>query len=233
MTYFCNYTPAGIRVNNDARTLGYYWFLQEPYCIKCGSPGIKTEDCMLRSWVYGFNRVYALGKYISLERAKDLLSKHIVWLKMGYREYSIPLGSALSLYVKNKFPELLNADFIVPVPAHPNKKNEKKDFNHSELITKEYCMNTNHEYLICLEQVKNTKFAGSSYGLVERYKEVKGMFKFLSFYDDVVSGKHIILLDDIATTCAQSSECSQILLNHGAKKVDVLILGRNELDDSI
>ena len=114
----CYYTPLAVHVYKGSQDLGYYFFLEEPYCKKCGSPGVETEDCILQKKVYGFNRVYPLGVYISLERGKDLLSKHVVWLKMGLREYAIPLGKALSLYVENKFPELLNADYVVPVPAH-------------------------------------------------------------------------------------------------------------------
>lgn len=227
----CNFTPMAVRVYNGSRDLGYYYFLEEPWCKKCGSPGVKTEDCILQKKVYGFNRVYPMGSYYSLDHGKDLLSKHIVWLKMGYREYAIPLGKALSLYVNQICPELLEADFVVPVPAHQDKKSEKKDYNHSELLVNEYCKNTNQTMLSCLEQLKPTKFANSNYGIDERYEHVKGMFGMLPSYVDIISGKYILLLDDVVTSCAQSSECSNILMINGAKKVDVITLGRNKLND--
>jgi len=234
MAWYCVFTPLKIRVNIGTKCLGYYDLLGEPYCKKCSSPGVKTEDCILQDWVYGFNRLYALGKYVSLARSQEnLLSKHIRLLKYhGYKQYSIPLGSALALFVQNKFPELLNANYIIPVPAHESKI-IKRGFNQTELLLNEYCKKTGQDSLLCLEKLKDSEFARRGLGLDERYEQVKGMFKLESSFDDVISGKYILLLDDVATCCAQSSECSRILLNHGADKVDVLTLGRNMLDDTI
>jgi len=234
MAWYCVFTPLKIRVNDGPKFVGYYDLLEEPYCKKCSSPGVKTEDCILQDWVYGFNRVYALGKYISYERSKDnLLSSHIRFLKYsGQKQCSIPLGSALSLFVKNKYPELLNADYIVPVPAHKSKIS-KRGYNQTELLTAEYCKNTSQISLLCLEQLKNIEFASMKLGLAKRYEQVKGMFKLQPSFYDVISGKYILLLDDVVTSCSQSSECSRLLINHGADKVDVLALGRNVLDDTI
>jgi len=204
--------------------------------MKCSSPGIKTEDCILhcttdRSMVYGFNRVYALGKYMSREQMHDhLLSKHIVYLKKGIEQYSEPLGSALYLFVKTKFPELLKADLVVPVPAHKNAL-KRRQFNQTEKIAEWYCSYSDQEILLCLDKLKDSKFAQQKFKLSERYEYVKGMFRIKSnSYENNIKDKDIILLDDVVTTCAQSSECSKVLLDHGASEVNVLTLGRNLLD---
>jgi len=219
--------------------MGYYNYLEKPYCEKCSSPGFNTHNCILNcerelARVYGFNRVYALGRYLSREKMPDdLLSKHIVYLKAGYRQYSEPLGSALYLFVKNKFPELLEADYVVPVPAHENAR-ERRGFNQTELILDEYCIYSNQDSLLCLDKLKDFKFATEKIGLAKRYELVKDMFRLKSSsFEKNIKEKYIILLDDVVTSCAQSSKCSQILINHGAKKVDVLTLGRNALDGAI
>jgi len=239
LAWLCIGTATGIKVQKGSTSLGDYNYLEKPYCEKCSSPGFNTQNCILNcesvlAKVYGFDRVYALGRYLSREKMPDdLLSKHIVYLKKGYRQYSEPLGSALYLFVKNKNPQLSEADYVVPVPAHENAI-ERRGFNQTELILDEYCGFSNQDSLLCLEKVKESKFAKGKIGLVRRYELVKGMFRLKSSsFEKNIKGKYIILLDDVATSCAQSSECSQILINHGAKKVDVLILGRNVLDGAI
>jgi len=87
LTWSCNFTPLAIRVNYYANFRGYYNFLEEPFCHKCSSPGVEKKDCRLKGWVYGFNRVYALGKYVSYGRdPTDLLSEHIRYLKYFNKE---------------------------------------------------------------------------------------------------------------------------------------------------
>ena len=41
-----------------------------------------------------------------------------------------------------------------------------------------------------------------------------------------VSGKRILLIDDVYTTGATVNECARVLLDAGAERVDVLTLAR-------
>jgi predicted amidophosphoribosyltransferase len=49
----------------------------------------------------------------------------------------------------------------------------------------------------------------------------------LSCETQQIYGKKIILVDDVATALATCSECSQTLLNAGAKEVNVVVAGRD------
>lgn len=240
MAWLCIGTATGIEVRKDSDLMGHYNYLEKPYCAICSSPGLDTINCILKcatesAKTYGFNRTYALGKYLSQDQMQDdLLSKHIVYLKQKWGEqYSEPLGSALFLFVREKFPELFKADLVVPVPAHRNAL-ERRQFNQTEKIADWYCDYSGQEILLCLEKLKESGFAKDKINLSRRYELVKGMFRLKSSsFEKHIKGKNIILLDDVATSCAQSSECSQVLRNHGARKVDVLTLGRNALDGAI
>lgn len=229
MAWICVYNPSAIQVYRGSEHIGDYDFLKEPYCEKCSSPGVTSDECIVRDLVYGFDRVFSVGEYVA--RASDpypLLSTHIRYLKDFNRtDLAIPLGYALYTLMKYKHPVLLDADFCVPVPAHKDKIIER-GYNQVELILHNLCEMESPNSLMCLEQIENIKQRGKK--LDERYKSVKNAFIFNKKYRNAIEDRHILLIDDVVTSCATVSECSQILLDNGARKVDVLVCGRNRLD---
>jgi len=79
-----------------------------------------------------------------------------------------------------------------------------------------------------LEQIKNFKQRGK--GLEERYEAVQDAFRFKREFKHAIEDRYIVLIDDVVTSCATVSECSKVLINNGALKVDVLTCGRNRLE---
>jgi predicted amidophosphoribosyltransferase len=57
-----------------------------------------------------------------------------------------------------------------------------------------------------------------------RERGVRGTFEI--FDKERVKGRSILLVDDVFTTGATVNECSKVLLNGGARRVDVLTLAR-------
>lgn len=94
----------GISVRLGGKSYGYYEFLTEPFCHNCSSPDVTTENCILNDYIYGIDIIYSLGKYLKFEKDnKSLLSNHIRGLKQkGYKNYGIPLGNALNIFVQEK-----------------------------------------------------------------------------------------------------------------------------------
>jgi len=230
MDWYCIYTPMKIRINFGSKFKGYYEFLTEPFCHNCSSPDVKTEDCILNNFVYGFDRIYSLGKYIKGGPPYDFLSSHIRGLKdKKFENYSKPLGWGLYLFIQNKYPELLKADLIVPIPAHENKV-KNRGFNQSELISNVFGEYSGIKSLNCLKQIKDTELRDLT--LTQRYEVVKGMFAFSEDHAFIIKNKHILLIDDVVTSAATISECASILKQREAKRVDGLSLGRTKLDDN-
>ena len=58
----------------------------------------------------------------------------------------------------------------------------------------------------------------------ERRSNVKGAFSVMD--DHKFRGKSVLLVDDVFTTGSTSDECSKMLLNSGAYKVQVITLTR-------
>ncbi|MBU7044940.1 MAG: ComF family protein [Theionarchaea archaeon] len=59
----------------------------------------------------------------------------------------------------------------------------------------------------------------------ERRENVKGAFEVK--YPNRFKGRKILLIDDVATTCATIDECARVLKNAGAQEVNALVLARD------
>jgi len=165
-----------------------------------------------------------MGKYISSktqEGYNDLLSKHIRGLKK-YPKYSEPLGSGLSLCMKHKFGELLDFHIIVPAPKHKDEL-AGDGFNQAIELAKVVSANVGIPSIDILKKQTALKMKGLSREL--RKTKVKGLYKCSDL--NAVRRKRVILLDDISTSGSTASECSQILVNAGARVVSVLVAGRD------
>ena len=118
-------------------------------------------------------------------------------------------------YEKNKF----DFDFIVPVPLHKVRQ-VKRGYNQSELIANEFAKHVGKEVKVdVLSRVKQTP---SQVGLkyAQRQDNLKDAFKVKNRTG--LKGKVVLLIDDVFTTGATSSYCSEVLLKAGASAVYVL-----------
>jgi len=219
MAWKANYSQQYITITNEGQPFANYTLLPEPHCEKCSAP-VSTASCTYCNDLYGFNRIYALGCYYKGSYAD--LPSHILRLKND-RAYVYPLSTALECLMRNKYPELLKADAFVPVPAHDDKFINKY-YNHADLLAIELRNKTGKAVLDCLDQIKFYSQHESTRN--QRFLNVNGAFIFKERHGPYVKNRHLILIDDIVTSGATASECSQILMNNGAKVVDVLVLGR-------
>lgn len=235
-------------LERNGKINGYYELLKEPYCENCSnSKLIPTLGgkmiCLSCRDSYGFERAYAVGPYYTVgyyqqkkqagEEQEHTLSKHIYWFKKkGY--FYEPLGLSMTLCIGERYGLLDKIDLIVGVPAHP-EKNEERGFDQVEKLCNnvaKYIAN-NFDAKISfdnsiLEKTKNISMVYEENGALkarppnERYELVKGLYATTKEVDD----KRILLIDDIYTTGANASECSEQLLEAGAESVNVMVLGR-------
>lgn len=223
MSWRASYSTDEIKVYYNDDLYATYELLPETHCTKCASP-LPTWACNNCSNLSGFTRVYALGYYRKARAAQQhQLTKHILDSKDA-RYIAKPLALALATVIENRFTELSQVDAIVPVPAHDTKL-DQKGFNHADLLAIELGRYIEKPVLDCLEQVKYYRQTNAS-GRDERFENVKDAFTFMSEYQEAVKGRYLLLIDDILTTGATISKCSNVLISHGAKQVDALILGR-------
>lgn len=229
MNWRANFTPDKIEVYNEDELFASYELLPEYHCRKCAAPILAifgrrglVNSCDSCSSLSGINRVYALGCYYKGPPYPQL-TRHILDLKKN-RERAKPLGVALKSLIENRYPELLNIDALVPVPAHDIKFDER-GFNHADFLAIELRRLLDNRILDCLIQTKMYSQRDTA-SRDERFDNVKDAFIISKELASIVRGRYLLLIDDVFTSGATISECSKVLTFNGARQVDALVLGR-------
>lgn len=131
----------------------------------------------------------------------------------GNAPYAFGLGIS-ELIEKYKISK--ETDFIIAVPMYKNDK-LKRGFNQTELIAKEVSRMTGIPYnfnaVFKNRETKHQKTLSRD----ERMVNLKNAFSVKN--PEIVSGKSILIIDDLCTTGSTLSEISRILKENGAKNV--------------
>jgi hypothetical protein len=227
----CRYAGDKIFVTYLGYEKGEYLLLREPYCHKCACPGVTTEQCRWHDEDYGFDRIYAMGAYLKREvieerEEEDFLSSHILGLKQ-YPGYAVPLGLGLVECVKNRYQELERSDLINPIPKFPTELKVATDppevaYNQSVELLSIVSLNMKIASIDVLRKTRPQSMRGL--GEVGRRSVVNGLYVFENVA--AVRDKRILLVDDVSTSGATASECAKVLIDAGAKAVNILVAGR-------
>ena len=143
-----------------------------------------------------------------------------------YPAYSEPLGKAMSLCIQNRFSELKGSDFLVPVPKHPEEI--VNGCNQAEKLTDVVSSILELPAINVLTKVGPVKMKSLT-SRSSRKESVKGLYEVHN--SAPLENKQAILIDDVTTSGSTASECAQVLLNIGAKMINVVVAGRDVFVD--
>lgn len=192
-----------------------------PFCHSCGRRLEKLKftknicPSCLKVKLH-FDRAFSPCVYEGV--IKDLIHK----FKYNGKDY---LGLALSRlmieFIKEYNLPIGYIDFIVPVPLHKIRLRER-EFNQAEILAKFIAQEFKKDLLT--EALKRHRYTSTQTDLElsERLLNVKGSFSVTKL--ERVKGKNILLVDDVLTTGATSSEAAYTLKDAGANIVFVLTL---------
>jgi ComF family protein len=122
-----------------------------------------------------------------------------------------------------EFMEEAKAEVLLPVPIH-RKKLREREFNQASLLAKGIGKVYNIPVVEgCLVRDRETP-PQSQLDREGRRSNVRGAFKVADAKK--VSGKSVMLVDDIYTTGATANECCRVLIEAGVRSVYVLTLAR-------
>ncbi len=131
------------------------------------------------------------------------------------------LAATFARHVHNVLPRTSRYDYIVYPPINL-KTFYKRGFNQAELIARELSSSTDIPVLLhALKKVKDNEVQSRLSGK-DRFRNVAGVFAVQPNAISKLSGKNILLLDDVLTTGATASECSKMLKKAGAASVFLL-----------
>lgn len=113
-------------------------------------------------------------------------------------------------------------DWLIPVPLHPDRE-KKRGYNQAALLARQLSQDLGYAYMPGILQ--RNKFTQPQVGLnaADRLKNVHGAFGVTS---DLVTGKRVLLIDDVCTTGATMAAAAQALLDAGAAAVSGYCVAR-------
>lgn len=218
---------------------GHFNVITKPLCEHCGNPDMLKgsdgttvcfEDHYLHKSLKDVDGVFQLGHYYKksssdLREEKDILNSTIWGLKKD-EDWAIPLAKSMFMAIQKNFPILLNVELIVPVPNHVlDPYSNAKAVALTNQLGNEFGKFGKPAQIVCaLLKVKNvsTQYLNQ----VQREEEVEKMFEFNPSRQ--IENKTILLVDDVLTAGNTKGRCATILKENGAKKVLVMVAGRNK-----
>lgn len=118
----------------------------------------------------------------------------------------------------------LSADIVTNVPMHI-KKFKKRGYNQSTLLAQEFASKIKLTFKELCSCIVN-KPSQTSLSFSERKSNVLDTFAFNQEFKEEIKGKTILIIDDVITTGATTSEIAKVLLENGAKVCNVLTFAR-------
>lgn len=192
-----------------------------PFCLKCGrhlesidnTEGI-CQNCLKEN--FNFDCAWSVCFFDGI--IKDLIHK------FKYSNKTLLAKSFARLFfdfIMNFNIPISIYDIMLPVPLHKTRLRER-EYNQSELLAKElrkfFPLEASKDNVI---RIRNTK-SQTNLDKTMRRKNTLGAFKVIN--TDVFKEKNILIIDDLLTTGATTSELAKTLKESGAKKVSVLTL---------
>ena len=188
------------------------------FCISCRTPfqnafPLDSEGrCALcRNGLRGFDAAYCYGAYEGTLRSLIHLYKY-----SGVRTLAKPLGDLLA----RALPREESFDIITSVPLHWRRQ-WQRGFNQSELLAGAIARRFGQKSQSTLRRIRSTATqAGLSN--TNRRKNVTAAFQCRR----ELSGRRILLIDDVMTTGSTAAACALALKKSGAKRVALLTVAR-------
>ncbi|MBI5556992.1 MAG: ComF family protein [Deltaproteobacteria bacterium] len=119
--------------------------------------------------------------------------------------------------------DLISPDRIIPVPLHMNRLRQR-GFNQSLLLARAFFPDQRNKIIKTALRRQRDTIAQTGLTGLSRRKNLRDAF--VVEKKDDVSGKKILLIDDVFTTGTTVNECARVLKQAGAERVDVLTLAR-------
>ena len=196
--------------------------ISPPYCERLGipfaydpGPGVLSMEAIANPPAY--HRARAAVRY------DDIARTLVHALKYGDR---LDLAPTMGRWMARAGRELLDsADALIPVPLHWRRLWARR-FNQSALLAKTIAQHSG--VAVADSALKRVKATAQQVGLsqAQRAENVQGAFRVPSECTAEVTGRRLVLVDDVLTSGATSDACARALLRAGAHSVDLLVFAR-------
>jgi competence protein ComFC len=190
-------------------------------CLRCGIEGQVNGIC---SSCYHFQPAYtALRSWAYFEGPVRNALHRLKYMK------DVALGEVLSRHLMTLLDGLnWRVDLVVPVPLGIARQSER-GYNQASLLARPLALASGIRYHSNALVKKHDTRSQVGLSITQRKTNVKDVF---SGNNKVLSGKRVLLVDDVCTSGATIESCAQALFEAGAKDVYALTLARARFSPS-
>jgi ComF family protein len=195
-------------------------FEERDGCAKCGINKNKHR-CSCDK----FNDYYFSGAFSFFDYNRDV---HDLIHQLKYRSKSrlaYYLGKEFAYLIPDNF--LRDADGIIPVPLHFLRQMQR-GYNQADYLARGIVEGLNNKLPYIRNVLKRVKYTRTQTKLdrVERHKNLSNAFIVNPRYVQTIQNNKMILVDDVITTGATTSICSEVLSTAGAERTHVISIAR-------
>lgn len=192
--------------------------ISKPYCERLGTPfAVDYGMGMLSPAAIAdpprFDRARAVARH--KDTARDLVSR----LKYGER---LDLATLMAKMMVQAGRDVLeDADLLVPVPMHRLRLWQRR-YNQAALLANAVSRLTGVP--VCLDALRRVRHTRAQVGLrrPERQQNLQGAFGIAPEHQALITGRRVVVIDDVRTTGSTLNACAHILRKAGATRIDVL-----------
>lgn len=172
--------------------------------------------------------LYMMGRYFGYSHYMSQLHPYSSALYLNKQENGKAYGkynqefSDLYICAIKRIQLAGKVDGVLSVPTRPGKNERFTPI--LEEIAEKCCVDNLSSNFKCVYDYPTQK----SLSAEERQKNISDVFS----YSGDLTGKNIVLIDDIITTGATIRECISVLKKNGAKKISIIVLGINQFQRS-
>ena len=203
----------------------YYYLMNllfPPKCILCGKILQPQEqdlcrECRVDSPEYPIRKekIQFLDSFAAVWYYEGNVRRSLLRYKFyGARGFAQGYGRLLAMKLLQLHPE--GFDCLTWVPVSPLRK-LRRGYDQVELLAKAVGRELGMEPVPLLKKVRHNRPQSGIVDPAQRRGNVLGVYREMN--RELISGKRILLLDDILTTGATAGEASRVLLTNGAKEV--------------
>src|SRR5579863_5619997 len=197
-------------------------FIAPPYCPRLGIPFVYDPGPELLS-------MEAIANPPAYQRARaavryDDVARTLVHA-LKYQDRT-DLAPAMGRWMARAGRELLrDADALIPVPLHW-RRSWRRRYNQSGALAR--IIERQSGVKVLSEALRRVRPTQQQIGLsrAQRATNVQGAFKVEKARQSEISGRRVILIDDVLTSGATVDACARALLRAKAAAVDVLVFAR-------
>lgn len=145
------------------------------------------------------------------ERARASILRYKFY---GARSNARGYGRLLAMKLQEAHPEGFDVLTWVPISR---LRRLRRGYDQVQLLAEAVSRELSMEPVPLLKKIRNNRPQSGITGTAQRRANVLGVYQVTQ--PEAVSGKRILLLDDVITTGATVGECARVLLTAGAKEV--------------